>query len=174
LLAAWHQRVSIGVQLVGLCIAIALLPFAIDWRSPMLASYRPAALLVLIAVPLILMSIAAWILRTSRWSAIRGAPSLAMLVAATAVLITTLSLETQFHHVRARVLAADPAQLVRLGRHLIVGYRDIAEIDRLLEHRAIAGVFVGARNAEGLPPTPSIGKSRPGRRFAGARACRRC
>jgi beta-N-acetylhexosaminidase len=148
--AAWRQRVSIGVQLVGLCIAIALLPFAIDWRSPMLASYRPAALLVLIAVPLVLMSIAAWFLRTSRWSVIRGAPSVAMLLAASAVLITTLSLETQFHRVRARVLAADPAQLARLGRHLIVGYRDATEIDRLLERRAIAGVFVGSRNVEGL------------------------
>jgi hypothetical protein len=28
--AAWPQRASIGI--VGLCIAIALLPFAIDWR----------------------------------------------------------------------------------------------------------------------------------------------
>lgn len=148
--AAWRQRVSIGVQLVGLCIAIALLRFAMDWRSPMLAGYRPAALSVLIAVPLVLMSIAAWFLRTSRWSVIRGAPSVAMLLTATAVLITTLSLEMQFHRVRARVLAADPAQLARLGRHLIVGYRDVAEIDRLLERRAIAGVFVGARNVEGL------------------------
>jgi hypothetical protein len=101
------------MQLVGLCIAIALLPFAMDWRSPMLASYRPAALLVLIAVPLVLMSIAAWTLRTSRSSAIRGAPSVAMLLVATAALITTLSLETQFHCVRARVLAADPVQLAR-------------------------------------------------------------
>jgi len=148
--AAWRQRVSIGVQLVGLCIAIALLPFAMDWRSPMLAGYRPAALSVLIAAPLVLMSIAAWFLRTSRWSVIRGAPSVAMLLTATAVLITTLSLEMQFHRVRARVLAADPAQLARLGGHLIVGYRDVAEIDRLLERRAIAGVFVGARNVEGL------------------------
>jgi hypothetical protein len=28
---AWRQRVSIGMQFVGLCIAIALLPLAIDW-----------------------------------------------------------------------------------------------------------------------------------------------
>jgi beta-N-acetylhexosaminidase len=75
---------------------------------------------------------------------------MAMLLAATAVLMTTLSLETQFHRVRARVLAADPAQLERLGRHLVVGYRDVAEIEGLLERRAIAGVFVGSRNVEGL------------------------
>ena len=51
---------------------------------------------------------------------------------------------------RARVLAADPAQLEKLGRHFVVGYRDPAEIERLLERRAIGGVFIGARNVEGL------------------------
>ncbi|MGA7489768.1 MAG: glycoside hydrolase family 3 N-terminal domain-containing protein, partial [Xanthobacteraceae bacterium] len=143
-------RRSIGLQVLGLCIAIALLPFAVDWRSPLLASYRPAALFALIAVPLLLISIATWTLRRSPWSSAGSVLGVAVLLAAAAVLIAALSLEARFHRVRAHVLAADPAQLERLGRHLIVGYRDPDEIGQLLERRAIGGVFVGARNVEGL------------------------
>ena len=47
-------------------------------------------------------------------------------------------------------LATDTVELEKLGRHFIVGYRDPAEIDRLIERRALGGVFVSARNVEGL------------------------
>src|SRR5262249_50698770 len=37
----------------------------------------------------------------------------------------------------------------RCGRSLVVGYRDRAEVDELIDRGAIGGVFVGARNVEG-------------------------
>jgi beta-N-acetylhexosaminidase len=145
----WHQHIAVGLPVVRLAVAIALLPFAIDWRSPLLAAYRPAALSALVAVPLLLLAIDGWMLRKSQ-RGIRRALSVAVVLAAGAALIATLSLEARFQWVRARVLAADPAQLEMLGRHFVVGYRDAAEIERLIERRAIGGVFVGAHNVEGL------------------------
>jgi len=73
-----------------------------------------------------------------------------VILAAVVGLATTLSLEASFRLARARVLTADTADLEKLGRHFIVGYRDPAEIDRLVERRAVGGVFVSARNVQGL------------------------
>jgi beta-N-acetylhexosaminidase len=47
------------------------------------------------------------------------------------------------------VLSADAKQLERLGAHLLVGYRSDAMLQALMERRAIAGVFVSARNVQG-------------------------
>ena len=43
---------------------------------------------------------------------------------------------------------AEPDRLEKLGQHLIVGYHNPSEIDKLLARRAIAGVFLTARNVE--------------------------
>jgi beta-N-acetylhexosaminidase len=101
-------------------------------------------------VPLVLIAIDGWLIWARPPSRFRRALSVAVLVVAGAALTATLTLEAGFQRVRARVLAADPAQLEKLGRHFVAGYRDPAEIERLLERRAIGGVFVGARNVEGL------------------------
>ncbi|MGE0054811.1 MAG: glycoside hydrolase family 3 N-terminal domain-containing protein [Hyphomicrobium sp.] len=50
---------------------------------------------------------------------------------------------------RAMLLQQDPARLERLGRRLIVGYKDFAEIKNLVAHRAVAGVYVTTRNVGG-------------------------
>jgi beta-N-acetylhexosaminidase len=39
--------------------------------------------------------------------------------------------------------------LERLGRHIVVGYRDLDELNALIERRAIAGVFLTTRNVRG-------------------------
>lgn len=54
-----------------------------------------------------------------------------------------------FADMRAAVLAAPKEDLVRVGRHLIVGYHNAAQLTPLLEHGAIGGIFVTARNARG-------------------------
>jgi beta-N-acetylhexosaminidase len=64
-------------------------------------------------------------------------------------LVSVLTLEARFHWVRYAVLHADADQLERLGRHLVIGYRDGDELQRLIERRAIAGVFLTARNVQG-------------------------
>jgi len=48
---------------------------------------------------------------------------IAVILISGAALAATLMQEGQFRWVRARVLAADPAQLEKLGRHFVVGYR---------------------------------------------------
>lgn len=55
-----------------------------------------------------------------------------------------------FQITRQRVLGTDPKTLARLGRHLVVGYRDIAEIEPLLALDAVGGVYITSRNFEGL------------------------
>lgn len=49
----------------------------------------------------------------------------------------------------AAVLNSEPERLERLGRRLIVGYHDAAGVKVLVENRAIAGIFVSARNVDG-------------------------
>jgi len=136
--------------LLRLVVAIALLPFALDWRSPLLTSVRLPALAALVVLPLLLVAFDAWTLRTQPLGWARRALSIGVIVAAIVGLAATLSLETRFRLARARVLATDTVELEKLGRHFIVGYRDPAEIDRLIERRALGGVFVSARNVEGL------------------------
>src|SRR5262249_13634138 len=57
--------------------------------------------------------------------------------------------EAQFWWKRYEVLRADPVLLERLGRHIVVGYRDRDELNALIERRAVAGVVLTARNVRG-------------------------
>jgi beta-N-acetylhexosaminidase len=147
--AGWHRHIALAFVLARLGVALALLALALEMRSPLLASVRPAVLAALIAAPLLLIVIDAWRLRGKRPTAMPRVLRIAVILAAGAALTATLTQEAQFRWVRSRVLAADPARLEMLGRHFVVGYRDDAEIARLVEHRAIGGVFMGARNVEG-------------------------
>jgi hypothetical protein len=52
-----RQRLALGLLAVRLSIAVALLPLAIGYRSPILAGLRPAALIALIAGSLLLVAI---------------------------------------------------------------------------------------------------------------------
>jgi beta-N-acetylhexosaminidase len=128
----------------------ALLPYALDWRSPMFASVRLWALCGFILCPLAIGLLEIWLLSTNRAGA-RMARAISMIALTSAVLAlgSTLALEARFHWMRNEVLRADPRQLERLGRHVIVGYRDLAELRDLIERRAVAGIFIGARNVRG-------------------------
>ncbi|MCC6780855.1 MAG: glycoside hydrolase family 3 protein [Hyphomicrobiales bacterium] len=138
--------------LLRLAVAGALLAAATDWRSPLLASYRTPALIVLVAAPVLLIVCEIWLLHRRPQAALRvwlfGAVTL---IAATAWAVLLVR-EGRFQWQRAEVLAADPGELEGLGRHVIVGYRDPSELRLLLQRRAIGGVFVGARNVAGLSP----------------------
>lgn len=48
---------------------------------------------------------------------------------------------------RAEILATDPVILERIGRHVMIGYHNAADVRALLERRAIAGVFITDHNA---------------------------
>jgi beta-N-acetylhexosaminidase len=127
---------------------VALLPYALDWRSPMFATVRYWALCGLVIGPLAIALLEIRLLSAGRAGARMavGATSLGLAVFA---LGTTLVLEARFLWMRQQVRGADPQQLQRLGRHVIVGYRDLAELRALIERRAAAGVFLAGRNVRG-------------------------
>ena len=50
---------------------------------------------------------------------------------------------------RADIFASDQDRLERVGRHIIVGYRDFATVKALVEKRAIAGIFITDHNVRG-------------------------
>jgi len=139
---------------LGLLAALVVLPFALDWRSPFLFAIRPLAFKGLIALPLGLILGQARLLWTSRSEqrALKGIASLGLIIAVL-VLTATLTLEARFHWARGQVLHADPNKLEQLGRHLIVGYTDPAEVRELVRLRAIAGIFLSSRNVHGKSVT---------------------
>ncbi|MEW6532981.1 MAG: glycoside hydrolase family 3 N-terminal domain-containing protein [Thermodesulfobacteriota bacterium] len=138
------------IALLAIVVAFVLAPFAWDWRAPFLVDMRPQMLMGLIGLPLILMFLQAWVLRTVRTEQrLLKVLAAAGMLAAALVLTTTLALEARFHWMRYQVLHADPSRLERLGRHFIVGYRDIAEVRELVKLRAIAGIFISAHNVGG-------------------------
>ena len=144
------HKIKISFVILGLLVAIFLLPFALDWRSPFLFFIRSWALKALIALPTILILSQAWILRksTPRQRALKILSSLAILVAVL-VLACTLALEARFHWVRSQVLHTDPHELEKVGRHIIVGYRSLAEVRELVRIRGVGGVFVSSWNVRG-------------------------
>jgi beta-N-acetylhexosaminidase len=130
-------------------VVVAALPFALDWRAPLFASVRGWALAALIVLPVIVIAAELQALRRAdplRIVRVLNGVSLAL---AAFCLLSVLSLEARFQWVRYAVLHADADQLERLGRHLVIGYRDGDELQRLIERRAIAGVFLTARNVQG-------------------------
>jgi beta-N-acetylhexosaminidase len=144
-MTAWLRS---ALAVVRLAAVLALIPFAFDWRSPMLASVRGWALAALLALPVgvIIAEVRAWREGRGRLMRVIGAMTFG---SAILCLGATLVLEGQFWWLRHQVLHADPEVLERLGRHVIVGYRDVAEVALLIERRALAGVFVTSRNTKG-------------------------
>ena len=141
-------KLDLALAVPRIALIVAILPFAIGWRTPLFASWRYVALAVLLALPLILVAIEIWTLRRARTRALR-LTSGAALVLATIAFGAAATLELSFQYQRRAVLAADPAELERLGRHFLVGYRRPAELQALLERRAVAGMFISALNVEG-------------------------
>jgi beta-N-acetylhexosaminidase len=127
--------------------ALTLVTFALDWRSPQLTGVRPLALAILLVGPSILIAFEIWLLtrRRERGSAARGL-RIAIFAAATFALLTVASLEARFHWQRQQVLAADVASIARLGQHFVIGFSDWQEVRKLVERRAIAGIYVSASN----------------------------
>jgi beta-N-acetylhexosaminidase len=127
---------------------LVLLPYALDWRSPFLASVRVWAFIGFIAIPLAIVVADVRALRRPAGRFDRALSSASLALCALC-LVSVPWWEAQFWWKRHEVLRADPALLERLGRHIVVGYRDIAELNALIERRAIAGVFLTTRNVSG-------------------------
>jgi beta-N-acetylhexosaminidase len=137
-----------ALAVARVAILLALLPYALDWRSPFLASIRVWAFIGLVAIPLAIVVVEVRALRRSAGRFDRALSS-ATLALAMLCLVCVPWWEAQFWWKRYEVLRADPALLERLGRHIVVGYRDLDELNALIERRAIAGVFLTTRNVRG-------------------------
>ncbi len=138
------------VTIVMLGSAGVILPFSLDWRSPVLSAIRAEALAILLGLSAVVVIASVSVLRASH----RG-DKILRIVAALALLLSIMSTaavigqELRFHYVRYRVLHADPAELKTVGRHLVVGWHENKEIRRLIELRGVAGLYVSARNVRG-------------------------
>jgi beta-N-acetylhexosaminidase len=140
------QLLRILLGLIRLSVAVVLVWLAFTWRTPLLASIREAVFIGLIAISLALIVAELLTLRSSPRSTSIRRLSLLALLTATFALLSTLAIETRFQWMRYVVLNADTAELEPLGRHFIVGYRSDKELRRLIENKAIGGVFLSARN----------------------------
>src|SRR5438552_6591291 len=128
------------------------MPLAIGWRTPLFSSWRYAALAMLIILPSISIAFEFWMLRGTK--APQGSRLLRFISFATILLGalafgSTAALEGEFLYKRHAVLSADVRELEKLGRHVLVGYRDPSMLNALIERRAAAGVFLSALNVEG-------------------------
>src|SRR5215813_689808 len=137
-----------ALAVARVAILLALVPYALDWRSPFLASIRVWAFVGLIAIPLAIVVVEMRALRRAAGRFDRALSS-AALALSLLCLVCVSWWEAQFWWKRHEVLRADPALLERIGRHVVVGYRDIDELNALIERRAIAGVFLTTRNVRG-------------------------
>src|SRR5690349_12123967 len=137
-----------ALAVARVAILLALVPYALDWRSPFLASIRVWALIGLIAIPFAIVVVEMRALRRTAGRFDRAWSSASLALAALCLVCVSCR-EAQFWWKRHEVLQADPALLERLGRHVVVGYRDLDELNALIERRAIAGVFLTTRNVRG-------------------------
>lgn len=144
------QKLNLGLAAALLAVATVVLFYALQWRSPLFASVRESTLAVLIILPLCLLAIEWAIWRSSMRSRALATLCAAGAVVAFGAFATTATLEARFWWIRHQVLQTDIARLEKLGRHFIVGYRAIEELRGLVERRAIAGVYVTARNVRDM------------------------
>lgn len=145
---------NLTFSLARIALLVAIMPFAIGWRTPLFASWRYTALAALILLPLLLIVLEVLLIRRVRATQgdFRRATRALSIVAFALGVVTfgaTAAIELEFQYKRYAVFNSDVAQLEKLGAHLLVGYREEPTLFAILERRGIAGVFLGSHNVEG-------------------------
>ena len=85
---------------------------------------------------------------SGRWRRLGTALKAAVILAAASLAVGQ---ELDYQLLRARVLGTSAQTLRQVGAHLVVGYRDLDELQELVRRDAVAGVFITARNVRGRP-----------------------
>ncbi|OQX19793.1 MAG: hypothetical protein BWK76_03420 [Desulfobulbaceae bacterium A2] len=139
------------VALCTLLCAVALVVLAWEYRTPAFVALRPWLLPGLLVGSVVLVGLYSMQLRrtASDRRLLRGLGFLGLLAAVLALTVTLVG-EGRFQWLRRQVLTAEPAALERLGRHVIVGFERLEDMQRLVRLRAVAGVFLAGRNVRGL------------------------
>ncbi len=139
---------KLAFALALLAVGTALTALGAIHRAPFLAEFRPwlmsatfagSTAVALAASVIAVRSPRGWTARTTTVATVAGLLALSV----------TAASELTFLWQRWRVLSADPAILARIGQHVMIGYSDPAEVHRLLDRRAIGGVFLSRRNVAG-------------------------
>ncbi len=130
-------------RLLQLSLAITLGYLALIYRESSFANIRPYLLWL---IPIGLTVLLLWYqfgVGKGRFGILTGYLNLGITLTILSFFLVT---EGQFRLSRYRVLHADPAELAVLGQHLLIGYRDPKELERILRLKAVSGIFVTRRN----------------------------
>jgi len=124
-------RTRLASAIVRLVVAALLLPLALDWRSPLLASVRPSALAILIIVPLSLVVVGVLALRRSGKSVVRAFDWVALLAAG-----------IWFRSLPLRIASAAVVMLTVL-KVFLIDMSDLTGIYRALSFLGLGAVLIG-------------------------------
>lgn len=135
------------MALAGFCAGLGALryePMYCEWRDALLAGTIACAVAIMI------------IYRPGMRRGLRSdgpswLPRLRMAGFASGLLALLIStgVEANFQAMKMRVLSAPVADLQDVGRHIVVGIDELADVRRLIEKKAISGVFITRRNVKG-------------------------
>jgi beta-N-acetylhexosaminidase len=147
-------RARLFLLWVGLAVllglAVVTLVIAVGYQSPRATALRPQLLWQGRAGAAAVSLLAAVLFWRGRLTlASRVLVGLSALIAMTATL-WFLTSEHRAVDRRAAILATPPAILGVVGRHVIAGYDTAADLRRLIAVGGVGGVFITARNVQGL------------------------
>ncbi|NER97539.1 MAG: glycoside hydrolase family 3 protein, partial [Symploca sp. SIO1B1] len=131
-------------NIVQLLVALAILFVANYLRSPFLANLRLWLFWLVLGLSLSLIISA--VIGIKKHRSLFKMLSVLVLIFSFAGFSSILGTEAKFHLVKHQIFSTDATRLEKLGNHFIVGYRDFEGLKKLVEHRAIGGVFITARN----------------------------
>lgn len=134
----------------GLPVALGLIYFALNWRSPEFAAYRWLSGTLFIAITfLFLVGQSVAIRRSEGASPVVKRLVKSVIVLLLAALASFLSTEIHFQWMRYSVMHADRESASRLGRHFIVGFRSTGFAEDLITRNGTGGIFITAHNVRG-------------------------
>lgn len=133
------------LKLFKFCMALALIAIAFYLRTPFLAGLRNELFWVVLVCSLGFFISENVALKKDYYSR-RIIISFLTLTFASLSFFKTVVTETHFVWKKQGILNENINNLAELGQHFIVGYRNFAEVQRLVERKAISGIFITARN----------------------------
>ena len=142
---------SLLLKIIQLLVAVAILLVANYWQSPFLANYRHW--LFWLSLGLSLSLIILEVISLKKQQSILKILSLLVLIISCAGFSTILVSEVKFNLAKHHIYTTNTSTREKLGQHFIIGYRDFRELKQLVEHRAIGGVFITARNLKNKTKT---------------------
>lgn len=140
--------ITILMAIAQIFVAIAFIILATQLRTPSLATMRKILLILALIGSSLICFLGFWQFRQKIWDWQRIIAFTIAVLGAIGLTIT-VGQETQFYWQKYHlVLGAQTEDLENFGRHFIIGYKNLEEVKKLVEKRAIAGIFVTSRNIE--------------------------